>query len=83
MAEQDFFENIRNLMQAGASTIFEVLAMYVIGPILIFCVIAWFIKLKGKVFILGVGFISFICIYAFFAYGLWTIPEVYNQKVSL
>ncbi|AWX56899.1 hypothetical protein AB432_018420 [Brevibacillus brevis] len=82
MSEQNFFEGMRNLMHAGASAIFEVLAMYVLGPLLIFSVIAWFIKLRGKVFMLGLVLVILLSLYAFFAYGLWSILEVYNQKVS-
>lgn len=73
---------IQKISEAGAITLLEVLGLWILLPIIAFFVIAWVIRLRGKLFKFVFFIFMFAVIYVFVTQGLQTIPTVYHENVG-
>lgn len=73
-------DQIQKISEAGASTVLEVVSVWIFLPVIAFFVIAWGLKLRGHLFSLVFFIFLFSVGYVFVTYGLPTIPELYHDK---
>lgn len=75
-------DQIQKLTEAGAITLLEILGLWIFLPIIAFFLIAWVIKLRGRLFSLVFFIFLFSIGYVFINYGLQTIPTTFYHKVG-